>query len=92
MTCTSTRLLDTEAEERFDRITRLAQDLFRVADRAVSLVDEDRQWFKSNQGLAVTETPRDVSFCGHAILGDDVLVVAMPPRTIAVHGQPPGPR
>jgi diguanylate cyclase (GGDEF)-like protein len=69
-------LLDTEAEERFDRVTRLAQRLFGVPIALVSLVDDDRQWFKSKQGLDVTETPRDVSFCGHAILDDDVLHVA----------------
>ena len=68
-------VLDTEAEERFDRITRLAQEVFDAPIALVSLVDESRQWFKSRQGLAATQTPRDVSFCGHAILGDDVLVV-----------------
>ena len=66
-------LLDTDAEERFDRVTRLAQRLFDVPIALVSLVDHDRQWFKSRQGLDATETPRDVSFCGHAILGDDVM-------------------
>jgi PAS domain S-box-containing protein len=68
-------LLDTPPEERFDRITRLAQKLFQVPIALVSLVDGDRQWFKSRQGLDATETPRDVSFCGHAILGDDVFYV-----------------
>lgn len=68
-------LLDSEFEERFDRVTRLAQRLFDVPIAMVSLVDEDRQWFKSRQGLDATETSRDVSFCGHAILGDEVLHV-----------------
>ncbi|GAC1478181.1 MAG: sensor domain-containing diguanylate cyclase [Acidimicrobiales bacterium] len=68
-------LLDTPAEERFDRITRLAQRLFDVPVALVSLVDEDRQWFKSRQGLDVEETPREVSFCGHAILGDGVMQI-----------------
>lgn len=68
-------ILDTPAEERFDRLTRIAQRLFGVPIILVSLIDENRQWFKSKVGLALTETPRDVSFCGHAILGDDILVV-----------------
>lgn len=68
-------LLDTPAEERFDRITRLAQRLFGTPIALISLVDEDRQWFKSRQGIDDPETPRSVSFCGHAIHGDDPLVV-----------------
>ena len=71
----SLALLDTEAEERFDRITRTATRLFGVPIALVSLVDECRQWFKSKQGLKVTETSRDISFCGHAILGPGPLVV-----------------
>ncbi len=69
------RILDTDPEERFDRVTRLAKKIFGVPIALVSLVDADRQWFKSHQGLDVTETPRDVSFCGHAILSDETMVV-----------------
>ena len=69
------RLLDGASEERFDRVTRLAKRLFNVSIALVSLVDSDRQWFKSAQGLQVPETARDISFCGHAILGDEVFVV-----------------
>jgi diguanylate cyclase (GGDEF)-like protein len=70
------RILDTAPEERFDRITRLAQRIFGVRIVLVSLVDSERQWFKSAQGLEeVRETSRSVSFCGHAILDDDVLHV-----------------
>jgi diguanylate cyclase (GGDEF)-like protein len=69
-------LLDTDPEERFDRVTRLAQRLFDVPIALVSLIDEDRQWFKSNQGLDATETPRDVSFCGHAIVDEGVMHIA----------------
>lgn len=68
-------VLDTPPEERFDRLTRLAKRLFNVPIALVSLVDNDRQWFKSCVGLSVSETPRDISFCGHAILGDQILTV-----------------
>ena len=69
-------ILDTEAEERFDRITRLAQRIFGVPIALVSLIDEDRQWFKSHQGLDVPETPREISFCGHAINSEEIMFVA----------------
>ena len=68
-------ILDTDSEERFDRLTRLARRLFSVPIALVSLVDEDRQWFKSRSGLDALETPRDISFCGHTILGDEIFVV-----------------
>ncbi len=71
----SLNVLDTAPEERFDRLTRLARRLFDVPIALVSLVDERRQWFKSHDGLDATETPRDVSFCGHAILGNDVFLI-----------------
>ena len=69
------KLLDTPPEERFDRVTRLAQRVFGVPIALVSLVDADRLWFKSNQGLDATGMPRDVSFCGHAIVGDRIMIV-----------------
>ncbi len=68
-------VLDTAPEERFDRYTRLARRLFDVPIALVSLVDADRQWFKSKQGLEACETGRDISFCGHAIHEEDVMVV-----------------
>ncbi len=68
-------ILDTVAEERFDRLTRLAKNLFQVPIALVSLVDSDRQWFKSRQGLDACETPRSISFCGHTILQDDIFHV-----------------
>lgn len=74
-TLRSLNVLDSSPEERFDRLTRLAKRLFDVPIALVSLIDTDRQWFKSHQGLEVTETPRDISFCGHAILGDGVFLV-----------------
>lgn len=76
MSLHSLRILDTGSEERFDRITRMAKRLFDVDICLVSLVDSDRQWFKSKQGLTACETPRDISFCGHAILSDAPLIVA----------------
>ena len=68
-------VLDTAPEERFDRLTRIAQRLFGVNIALVSLIDHDRQWFKSRQGFDVLQTPRNISFCGHAILSDVPLVV-----------------
>lgn len=69
------KILDSDPEERFDRITRLACKLLDVPIALVSLVDSHRQWFKSRQGLDINETPRDISFCGHAIEGADVMIV-----------------
>ncbi len=69
------KLLDTAPEERFDRVTRMAKKIFGTDIALVSLVDADRQWFKSRQGLDATETPRDISFCGHAILDDKIMVI-----------------
>lgn len=69
------QILDSASEERFDRLTRMARRMFGVSISLVSLVDSDRQWFKSKQGLDAQETPRDISFCGHAIMGDDLFLV-----------------
>ena len=74
-TLRSTDILDTDPEERFDRLTRMAQRVFGVSIALVSLVDENRQWFKSKVGLDACETGRDISFCGHAILGNDIFVI-----------------
>lgn len=68
-------ILDTPPEEGFDRVTRLAQRLFRVPMAFVSMIDTHRHWFKSAAGAEPAETPRDLSFCAHAILGDDVMIV-----------------
>jgi PAS domain S-box-containing protein len=68
-------ILDTPAEERFDRITRVAARLFAAPIVLVSLVDSERQWFKSCIGLRVDETPRGVSFCAHAIAQDQAFLV-----------------
>ena len=71
----SLNVLDTPSEDRFDRLTRLAKRMFDVPIALVSLVDENRQWFKSCIGLNVSETPRDISFCGHAILGNEIFII-----------------
>ncbi len=71
----ATGLLDTPAEERFDRITREVTESFGVPMSVISLVDDDRQWFKSKQGITADQTHRDISFCGHAINHDGVFVV-----------------
>ena len=71
----SLKILDTSPEERFDRFTRLATRLFDVPIALISFVDEDRQWFKSCQGLSVSETPRAVSFCDHTIKRSETFVI-----------------
>jgi PAS domain S-box-containing protein len=68
-------VLDSEAEQSFDDIVRLAAYVCETPSAMVTLVDESRQWFKSSIGLAFRETHRDVSFCAHAILARDVLLV-----------------
>ncbi|WP_115710380.1 GGDEF domain-containing protein [Legionella sainthelensi] len=69
------QILDSSHEERFDRITRMARRLFGVSISLVSLVDEDRQWFKSAQGIDASETPREISFCGHAINQEGLFII-----------------
>ena len=68
-------LLDTPREDRFDRFTRLATAAFDVPIALVSLVDRERQWFKSQAGLDYCETPRSLAFCSHTVALDDMLVV-----------------
>ncbi len=70
------RILDTSQEECFDRVTRVAKRMFGVSISLVSLIDKDRQWFKSNQGLDASETPREISFCGHAINHDGLFIIS----------------
>jgi len=68
-------ILDTEPEERFDRLTRMAKRLFSVPIATVTLVDTNRQWFKSQVGLTASETPRNISICAHTILGEGIFTV-----------------
>lgn len=69
------QVLDTPAEDRFDRLTRLANRHFNAPFSMITLLDEDRQWFKSTRGHHIPETPRAVAFCGYTILQDETLVV-----------------
>ncbi len=75
VTLKSLDILDSLPAERFDRITRLAKRIFNVPIALITLIDTDRQWFLSSVGLDIKETPRDISFCGHAILGDEFFTV-----------------
>lgn len=68
-------LLDSPAEEKYDRIVRFAVEQLDVPIALVSLVDDRRQWFKARQGLDLAETPRDIAFCAHAILEPEIFVV-----------------
>lgn len=68
-------ILDTGSERRFDDLTQEASDTLGVPVALVSLVDRDRQWFKSAHGLDADETPREVSFCAHAIVGEGVFQI-----------------
>ncbi|MEG3179524.1 GGDEF domain-containing protein [Sphingomonas sp. LT1P40] len=70
------RVLDTPPEAGFEQLTSLVRTVLDVPISAVSLIDHDRQWFKSIQGLAATETPRDIAFCAHTIMTREPLVIA----------------
>ena len=70
-----TGLLDSPPQAGLDRMTRIAKQAFGVEIALVSLIDGERQWFKSRQGLDACETHRDLSFCGHAILDEAVFIV-----------------
>lgn len=69
------KLLDTATEERFDRITKEAIKKFSVPISTITLVDKDREWFKSVQGLDNKEGPRATSFCGHALMSETILII-----------------
>ena len=68
-------LLDTPADERYDRLTRFAAEQLGTPIALMTLVDGQRQWFKSRVGLDVLETDREISFCGHAILNSGLFVI-----------------
>jgi len=68
-------VLDTDRELKFDRFCVFAKEYFDVSACALSLIDEDRQWFKAECGLDIRETPREFAFCNYTILSDEVFVV-----------------
>src|SRR3989344_9132904 len=68
-------LLDTPPEERFDRLTKTATQIFHVPISTLTLIDANREWFKSCQGLSKTEGERAISFCGHALVENEILVI-----------------
>lgn len=74
-TLRSLLILDTASEDRFDAVTAYAASLFNVNICLVTLVDTNRQWFKSHHGISVQEVPREVGFCSHAILQNDIFEI-----------------
>ena len=69
------QVLDTESEDAFDDLTRLASYVCDAPTALISLVDANRQWFKARVGIQARETPRNISFCGHAILNRDCFII-----------------
>jgi len=72
---TALNILDTPREPRFDHLTDLVADVFEMPMVFLTLVDSDRQWFKSTYGIEVESTPRDVGFCAHAMLEPEAMLV-----------------
>jgi GAF domain-containing protein len=68
-------ILDSEAEESFDDLTRLAGYICEAPIAAITFIDSERQWFKSPSDFPVSETPRNISFCAHAILQSEPFIV-----------------
>ena len=90
----SYRILDTEPEQAFDDIVLLAAQICSTPISLITLVDEDRQWFKARLGVSIAETSRSVSFCSHAIRGRGIFVVDDALQDVRfrenpiVHGEP----
>ena len=68
-------VLDTPPEERFDKLTKSATLIFHVPISTLTLIDANREWFKSCQGLSKTEGDRAISFCGHALVENEILII-----------------
>lgn len=81
-------ILDTPPEERFDRIVAFATQEFDLLKGSITLVDADRQWFKARVGLDVCETDRATSFCGHAVMSHDFLIVEDSRKDPRFHDNP----
>lgn len=81
-------ILDTAPEERFDRLTKIVRRIYHVPVALISLIDDDRQWFKSRQGLEITETPRSTAFCDYTIRQDRMLIVEDATRDIRFQSNP----
>ncbi|TVP52285.1 MAG: EAL domain-containing protein [Halomonadaceae bacterium] len=81
-------ILDTPPEERFDRLTKLARRFYDVPITLFSIIDEKRQWFKSKQGLEVSETARSMAFCDYAIQQDKVFIVEDASKDIRFRDNP----
>ena len=81
-------LIDTPADPYLDTLVRVVREVFAVKTVLVSLIDHDRQWFKSRIGLDITETPRTISFCAHAILGSQPLIVEDTYNDLRFHDNP----
>ncbi len=82
------RVLDSDPEKAFDDLVYLASQICETEIALISLVDESRQWFKARVGLSASETDRNISFCGHAILQDEVLVVPDAKKDPRFHDNP----
>nr|WP_312510137.1 GAF domain-containing protein [Pseudomonas luteola] len=69
-------LINPEPDRAFDKIVALAAELFQVPIALISIIDTHRQWFSASVGLTISETPREHSFCSHAILSDELFMVS----------------
>src|ERR1700739_2281355 len=81
-------ILDTAPEERYDRLTRLAKRVVNAPYSTISMIDDQRQWFKTIPGLSLCQTSRDISFCAHAILFAEILYVENALKDERFHDNP----
>ena len=68
-------VLDTPPEDRFDAITKEATERLGVPVSTISILDSDREWYKSRQGIDKKEDERDISFCGHLLMSDEIMII-----------------